>query len=82
MCTKQKMCFWIFSRRTSHIAPVPVQVTPVPVPVSDGVPNDIKTVAAIMNNYMDPKEVSQQVDAIRDFYAGKMSYAEMRMRAG
>lgn len=73
------MCFWIFAKRrqSQKVAPK----SPV-APVVDKVPADIIRVADVMKTYMDPKEVDGQMSAVRDFFEGKMSYAEMRMRSG
>jgi hypothetical protein len=45
-------------------------------------PAEIEAIAKVMSIYVEPAKVADQVDAIRNFYDGKISYAEMRMRAG
>lgn len=59
------------------------QVQPVVEPHSHA-PPEIRKIAdaLVVNNFITSEEAAQQVGAVNDFFSGKISYAEMRMRAG
>lgn len=79
------MCF---GRKSQRIAPASQQSTVAPGPVTsayqDHVVDDVGRIAdtLVSNSMISKDEANKQVDAIRLFREGKMSYAEMRMIAG
>lgn len=67
-----------FGRKSQIIAPKEATQS------DDNVVTDIRRIANVLvsNNLISKENAAEQVDAVRLFTEGKMSYAEMRMRAG
>lgn len=62
-----------------------VDVKPTPQPIGEKMPDNLISVIAnamVNNDLITEHEAREQVAAINNFFEGKITYAEMRMRAG